>query len=83
MKPGRVATPAVPEENMSDKPTQFEDVQLNDAELDQVVGGQEVLALQMMGSSDLAAPGGCWSSVSCESSASCKSSASSQAAETL
>lgn len=69
---------------MSDKAQQFEEVQLNDAELDQVVGGQEVLSLQMM-DSNLAAPGGCWSSVSCESSASCKSSASSQAtpAETL
>lgn len=57
---------------MSNKPTEFEDVQLNDEELDQVVGGQEVLSLQMMSTTDLS--GGCSdSSVSCQSTASCKS----------
>jgi hypothetical protein len=66
---------------MSDKPTQFEDVQLNDAELDQVVGGQEVLSLQLMGADLVSSCSD--SSVSCESTASCKSSASSKAAETL
>lgn len=66
---------------MSDKTSQFEEVQLNDAELDQVVGGQEVLALQMMDSGS-SLVGGCWSSVSCDSSASCKSSQSGTATPT-
>jgi hypothetical protein len=66
---------------MSDKPTQFEDVQLNDAELDQVVGGQEVLALQMMNLVD--SGNVCKSSVSCKSTQSCESSGSSAAVEQL
>lgn len=59
---------------MSDKTNQFEDVQLNDAELDQVVGGQEVLSLQMMGTESLSNI--CKSSVSCQSTQSCESSVS-------
>jgi hypothetical protein len=66
---------------MSDKTLQSDEVQLSDAELDQVVGGQEVLALQMMGS-DSSLVSGCWSSVSCDSSASCKSSQSGVATPT-
>ncbi|GEN09077.1 hypothetical protein SAMN05443572_105335 [Myxococcus fulvus] len=59
---------------MSNKPTHV-DVELNDAQLDQVVGGQEVLSLQMMDVGQAEVPN-CVSSVSCNSSASCESSAS-------
>ncbi|RYZ40043.1 MAG: hypothetical protein EOO71_17640 [Myxococcaceae bacterium] len=68
---------------MNDKPTNFDDVQLNDAELDQVVGGQEVLSLQMMDSNSGLKADGCGnSSVSCVSNVSCVSTASGGAAET-
>ena len=66
---------------MSDKSQNLDAVQLNDADLDQVVGGQEVLSLQMMGTANEGVAGGCFSNVSCESSQSCKSSTSSAAVE--
>lgn len=50
---------------MSNK-TQFDAVQLNDAELDQVVGGRDVLSLQMM-EADGASAAGCVSFCSCTS----------------
>jgi hypothetical protein len=60
----------------------FDDVQLNDAELEQVVGGQDVLSLQAM-SADGDAAAGCISWCSCASSVSSKSGRSDELAESI
>jgi hypothetical protein len=58
---------------MSEK-TNFEAMQINDEELDLVVGGQEVLSLQSMNPEGVSAAG-CLSWCSCSSSVSSKSDA--------